>query len=65
MTQPQTILDDADEIIFWNKAKKLIQKGFGKDICSELHGDCVSCRAQMMIAWINSHLELIEDGGDA
>jgi len=34
------------------------QKGFGKDVCKELHMDCANCRAQVMIGYINWLIDL-------
>jgi len=53
-------MKNKEEIQFWKKAKRLIRKNYGKDICKELHIDCASCQAQIAIGWINKHLDLLE-----
>ena len=53
-------MTNKEEIKFWEKAKKLIQKGYGKEVCEELHFDCASCKAQIAVGWINAHLNLLE-----
>lgn len=40
--------------------KKNIQKGFGKKVCAELHFDCASCKAQILIGHLNWYIDLLE-----
>lgn len=44
-------------------ARKLrieIQKGFGKSVCRELHLDCASCKAQVLIGHLNWYIDALE-----
>lgn len=50
----------AEEIELFKKTKLIIQAGYGNQVCKELHFGCAGCQAQMMIAWINQHLDLLE-----
>jgi len=53
-------MTNQEQLDFWKKAIKILQKNYGKDVCKELHFDCRNCKAQMMIGFINSEIELLE-----
>lgn len=40
--------------------KKLLQKSFGDNVCRELNVDCSSCKAQILIGFVNWHIEAVE-----
>jgi len=48
------------EILFWQKAKKLARDGYVKGYCSEINLDCKSCQARLTISWIDNHIALLK-----
>ena len=52
-----------DEIKFWQKAKKILIKGYGKTPNAHNGGislDCVECRASIAVSVIEDHIDLLE-----
>ena len=51
-----------EEIKFWEKMIKVIQRDYGKPHCkvNEISFNCVQCRANLVISWIKEHIELIK-----
>ena len=52
------------ELIFWRKARKLILDGYGPKHChpKDMLMDCAQCQSAFAVAWINSHIDLLEWG---
>jgi hypothetical protein len=54
------MINDIKKIQLAESVKKNIQKGFGKTVCKELHLDCASCKAQVLIGHLNWYIDLLE-----
>ncbi len=52
-------MNDKQEIQFWLKAKKLIREGYGKP-CKDFNWNCPVCKANLVVAWIDDQLDLLE-----
>ena len=51
-----------EEILFWQKAKKLILDGYGGRHCHkpiDMDFRCAQCMSGLMVSWIDSHLDLL------
>jgi len=53
-------MNDKEGLKLAKKYKKVLQEGFGEEVCKELDFDCASCKAQIMIAFVNWHINLLE-----
>ena len=48
-----------EEILFWEDAIEKIREGYGKP-CKEFDIDCCGCRANLVVVWIENHIDLIK-----
>lgn len=53
-------MNEKKELQLAKRYRKALQKGFGKEVCKELDFDCASCKAQIMIGFVNWHINLLE-----
>lgn len=53
-------MSDKKSLQLAKQLKKDIQKGFGKQVCKELHFDCGNCKAQALIGHLNWYIDLLE-----
>ena len=42
------------------KVKEELYKRYGRNKCKELHYDCSSCKANILISLLNSEIDLLE-----
>jgi len=53
-------MSDRENLNLTKKLKKSVQKGFGRKVCQELHFDCASCKAQILIGHLNWYIDSLE-----
>ena len=53
-------MNDKKSLRLVKQLKRDIQKGFGKAVCKELHFDCASCKAQILIGHLNWYIDFLE-----
>ena len=54
-------MDDREEVKFWKRIIKLVRKGYGKP-CKEFAFGCSSCEANLAVAWMQKHIDLLKWG---
>lgn len=53
-------MSDLKELQLAKQLKKNVQKGFGKQVCKELHFECANCKAQILVGHLNWYIDLLE-----
>jgi hypothetical protein len=52
-------MTNKDEIKFWQKAIKILEKGYGKR-CKNFSTKCVQCWAGVAIGFLNDHIDTLK-----
>lgn len=50
-------MTNKDEIKFWKKAIKILEKGYGKNVCEDFKFECVECQSRIVIGFLWEHID--------